>query len=366
MNTDFIEKSNKNEQITHLENPRITNLLVVGDSESSLSLMDNLLSLAEFTRIVQVSNYQDAVILLMQEDFSVVVLDNDTPHINAISFSRVVRLNHPITRIIVVSKENSFDLIKSFINRGSIDAFLPVPIDDYTAYSVIIEQQAKNEISQVLNALIRSPPKFSPAYYLLHDQSLTPKDPTIGFEFLGCVISYESTTRFAMFYDNFITKDEILLSIYISAITLLGEHLFNKNIMLQEVNFGGISIFFHFQDDLQFSFLIGNLTMNNIEKVEEFIKGILDELINPELEFLTNKSVITEQDDVLIAKLLERKILETFDNIIEDHKNSEKLNLIILGVNLIFLLNPWLIIIILNFQIGLMMKKSWLVIYIKT
>ncbi|MHA2251074.1 MAG: hypothetical protein ACXAD7_11985 [Candidatus Kariarchaeaceae archaeon] len=326
----MVGRSQSDPEITYLESPEITNLLVVGESETSMHLMQNLINLAKFVKIVNVTNCQDAATLLLLENYSVVILDNDSKNINATSFSRVVRLNHPITRIIVISQENSKKFIYDLFNKGSIDSFLPIPVDDITAHSVIIEQQAKYQIGSALKQLVKKPPKFSHAYYLLYDQTLMKHDNR-DFEFLGCVISQYSVNRFAFFYDNFLTKDESLLSVYISAITLIGQHLFEQQISMEEINFGGISIFFHFENDLQFSFLVSNLHQYNAKKAEGLINNIISDLLNQAFPIISTHGIIVDYQDELIAEIIDSRVRSNDQDKLKHPQVVDHLNLIVFG-----------------------------------
>ena len=323
-------KSTSPTNITYADTPEISNLLIIGESDTSESLMHILISIANFTRIVHVDNCQDAATLLMLENFKVVILDNDSPEVDAISFSRVVRINHPITRIIMISKEESTDFIYSLFNKGSIDAFLPVPIDTLSAYSLILEQQARHEIADALKNIVKQPPKFTPAYFLLHDNTLVSHESD-DFEFLGCIISNYSVVRFAFFYESFLSKDETLLSVYISAITLLGQQLFERGMLMQEINFGGISIYFHFHEELQFSFLVNNLTKNNQNKVETLISNIINDLISNTFPLISHQNIIADYHDELIAEIIDSKVAEVFKGKLMKKSQLQDLNLIIFG-----------------------------------
>ncbi|MHA2090630.1 MAG: hypothetical protein ACW98K_07205 [Candidatus Kariarchaeaceae archaeon] len=314
-------------QDAEFESLDITNLLVVGDSDSSMSLVRNLINLANLTRVAHVNNCQDAATLLLLEEFSVVILDNDSPQVHAISFSRVVRINHPITRIIVISEDISTEFVYDLFNRGSIDSFLPIPIDDFTAYSVILEQQARHAVSDAVKKIVIKPPKFSPAYYLLYDQSGGAVAQTTDYEFLGVIISSFSVTRFAFFYDTFLSKNESLLSVYISAITLIGQQLFDKGLLLNEVNFGGISVYFYFEEDLQFSFLIGNLNESNSSEVENLISKIIQDLLHQAFPVISSRGIITDYHDELIAELIDSRVKMEVVSPIE-YKRTEYINCI--------------------------------------
>jgi len=153
----------------------ITNLLLVGNSETAFLFSNNLQELANFSLIVHVVKPEDALSLLIEESFNLVVLDHDTEELNTISFSRIVKMNNPISRVIIISQSHTIEFFVEFINLGSVDAYIPIPIDEFSTYSIILEQQAKYEIADTLAQLVKDPPKFSPAYYLLKEPSLLEK-----------------------------------------------------------------------------------------------------------------------------------------------------------------------------------------------
>lgn len=273
-------------------------VLIVGDSDTSYLFSLNLQSIAYFTRVVHVIKARDAISILVQNQFAVVVLDNDAPDVDCFSLTNTIRKNLPLARIVIIAKDYSMELFKKLINEASVDAFIPIPIDDFSATSVIREQHAKYQINSMLTQLItEEPPKFSPSYYLLHDPSLFPRSSG-KTEFLGVVINVSSITQFTLFYEELFQMDEYLIMGYISAISLLGQQLFEEKSPFQEINFGGISVIMQLVDEVQFLFFFKNLTKQNFPVLEQHIKDfkqkILEDHINDfHLTYPLSDEVIT-------------------------------------------------------------------------
>ncbi len=282
-----------------------TNLLLIGNSTTTVELIKNLQELVKSTRIVHVNNFNDAVILLLQWQFSVVILEHDPPDIDAVSVSRIVRLNHSSTRVIVISPFYNQQLFQLFINQGSIDAILTTPLDKAKIISVITEQQARNEINQLMNQLIRIPPIRSPAYFLLQDQTLEIDNPFVVYNFVGLIISHKTNVLFQIFMDELFEKNEMLFAIYISAITVMGEKLFTSKEKMKEINFGGISVILHFTEDIQVSFLFKNITKYNIPKAEKYAEVVVEELTEKIFPIIKDANPISKEEDRFVKNTLE-------------------------------------------------------------
>lgn len=262
----------------------ISNLMIIGDSDSALNFSMSIQNVAEFTRVLHVLSTDFAIKLLLEEEFPLIVLDYDGNDWSIIHFTNLVRRYLPLSRIMVISTEVSVNIIRTLINDASVDAFLPVPIDDYSAYSMILEQQAKYQINSMLNQLVTvDPPKFSQSYYLMHDPKMSSKIKERP-KFQGLVITRSSITRYMQFVDDFFNKDEYLITGYISAISMLGEELFQQDSHFEEINLAGTSIILHFYEDIQFLFFFSHLSKHNFQQLEHdmnsIINGITEEYYN--------------------------------------------------------------------------------------
>jgi PleD family two-component response regulator len=284
--------------------PDISKLLIIGSSDSSFSLSQNLQNLANFTRVTHIDNAERAISVLLEDEFGVIVIDHDSSDFETVNLSRTVRQNNFLARIIIISKSYSEELLYELINKGDVDAFLPIPIDDISAYSLILEQQAKHEIGLMLNQLVLRPAKFSPTYSLLHDGSTAHADHEV-LQFIGCVVTNESVMRFSYFNENFMNIDEYLFSGYISAIMLLGERLLSNNELLEEINFGGISIFVHNERQLQFLLFFKHLSKSNHRVAETMVKNIVNNIIENSYDLLIDYMPLSNDAYEYIKNIIE-------------------------------------------------------------
>ncbi|MHA2090906.1 MAG: hypothetical protein ACW98K_08610 [Candidatus Kariarchaeaceae archaeon] len=296
------------------ETPQQTdfNLLIIGKSQYSVSFVEVIQKQLTMDQIIHVADHDSAVDEMLAIRFAIVIIDNQGKDIDPVYVSRLVRINNPLSRVIVISEEDTIEFIVSLINQGSVDSLIPLPIDDFTACSMVLEQQAKHEINFMLNEIIANPPKFSPAYYLRSDPTLLPDDHEQSVEILGCVISYQSVTRYSRFFKDVLVNDEFLLSGYISAMTTLGRQLFQQGRSIREINFGGISVFFHEEEDLHFSFFMQNLSKLTYEDTEQ----IVNELVM-DIQFLCGSEL---SDNISMEEGTSAKI----DKIVDDKLNQPK------------------------------------------
>ncbi|MCE7734836.1 MAG: hypothetical protein GPJ54_08175 [Candidatus Heimdallarchaeota archaeon] len=274
--------------------PEVSNVLIVGDSDTSLLLSYNLQNIARFSRIIHIRNPNDALTMLIMDQFSVAIIDLDTNQLDIINLSRIIKIKQPLCRIISITQTPTKHLIFDLINNGFIDSYMKLPIDDFAAQSLVLEQQARYEINQTLEQFIINPPKFSPAYYLKADPSYT-QDADIQFQLVGLVVSYESLTRYVYFRRDFITTDEILLSGYLSAITMLGNTIFSQS-TIDSIDFGGVSAVFITYGKLHYAFFLENLSKNNYSQAEQFLEELTREIDFDFAEILISGEALELED----------------------------------------------------------------------
>lgn len=256
--------------------PEVSNVLIVGDSDTSLLLSYNLQNVARFSRIIHVRKPSDAITILIMDLFSVAIIDHDTNRLDTINLSRIIKIKQPLCRIISITQIPTKPLLFDLINNGFIDSYMKLPIDDFMAQRIILEQQARYEINQTLQQFIINPPKFSPAYYLKADPSYSSVSD-IQFELVGLVVSYETLTRYVYFRRDYLNTDEILLSGYLSAITMLGNTLFSQS-TIDSIDFGGVSAVFITHEKLHYAFFLENLSKNNFNQAEQFLEELTREI----------------------------------------------------------------------------------------
>ncbi|MCY3413356.1 MAG: hypothetical protein INQ03_17080 [Candidatus Heimdallarchaeota archaeon] len=247
----------------------------MGTSETAISFIETLLDSIDFSHLLQVVRMDDAVMLLLEHKFSIVILDADCEHVNVISFSRAIRINHPASRVIVLSKSDSIEFLISLVNFGSVNSFIQPDAEVYDIYKVILEQHARFTIINMLTELISNPPRFTPAYFMLYDPKLMDPNLKDDFSFIGCIFSYDDKVRFSYFDDSLFDGDPTLLSLYLSAIPILGERLLSEKVLIDEINFEGISILYNFDEGLQHAILLRNLNNLNIRKAENFVRQFI-------------------------------------------------------------------------------------------
>ncbi len=268
------------------------NILIIGSRGKYNTIKKVLSNSLENYNIFQKETLDEAIVLLLQELFAIVIIDNDREDISAISVSRVVRINHPLARVVVISKKRGSRLIANIINHGSVDAFLSYPLKEDYVSNLFAEQLAKHEIAKMLSSFVSQPPKLSKASYLLLDPTLSFGDETKPVKFVGIMIIWKSVPRFTKFYEEVLAKDEILFAGYLSGIAMLGRELISSKDPLKEINFGGISVILRFHDDLQISIFVRNLTRHNFENAEIKITEIIDELIRDNIDEISQFDLI--------------------------------------------------------------------------
>ena len=314
---DFINDGHQR-VISERNPPEVNNLLIIGSSSTSISFSENIQNIGRFNNINHVRNAQDALTALLREEYAVVIIDNDSEDMNTVTLSRIVKVNQPLSRVIVISQYTTKKLLVTLINLGSIDSYMQIPIEDFTAHSLVLEQQARYEINRTLNQFILHPPKFSPAYYLISDPDIA-KQQNDEFDLVGCVVSFETVTRYVYFRRDYLTTDEVLLSGYMSAITMLGQTLFSKS-TIDSIDFGGVAAIFKTRGKLHYAFFLENLLKNDYHKAERFLDTLASEL-TMQYGNILETGMVEPSDSRIINSLIESKIQE-----ISEVKRSSRMN----------------------------------------
>lgn len=283
------------------------NLLFVGKNQTYNKFVKALNNTVNFN-VIHVSNIDDSIGLLLVDIFGIVIIDSDDENIDAVTVSRVVRINHPLARIVAVSKRRGSALIAKIINYGSVNAFLTLPFDSDDIQNLISEQYAKHEISKTLTKFVNQPPKLSKASYLLLDPSLS-FDEQKPAKFVGLMIAYNTVPRFDIFFEDLLKKDHLLFAGYLSGVAMLGRELFTNKEPLKEINFGGVSVIFRFHDDIQISIFVRNITSYNVKLVEEVISEIIDEMLNKQRNEIESVDIMSKEahnDIIRISQKFEK------------------------------------------------------------
>ncbi len=255
--------------------------------------------------IVFSNDTDSAINELLQHVFALVFIENDLLEFNAVTVSRIVRVNHPLARILILSKSKKSSFISDIINNGSADGFVYLPLKHAMLYNTITEQLARHDINRSIITYVKNPPKLSKQSYLLLDPSLSFGDEEQEAKFVGAMIAYESVPRYSHFFEQLLNRDEILFSGYISGISMLGQQLFKDKEPLKEINFGGISVVLKFIDSFQFLIFVRNLTVYNAERTEIIINNVVDSILNKFGKELTNPGFGGMRLSPQITKLLE-------------------------------------------------------------
>lgn len=255
--------------------------------------------------IIFSNDIDSAINKLLQNVFALVFIENDLLEFNAVTVSRIVRVNHPLARILILSKSKKSSFISDIINNGSADGFVYLPLDNGTLYNTITEQLARHDINRSIITYVKNPPKLSKQSYLLLDPSLSFGDEKQEAKFVGFMIAYESVPRYSHFFEQLLNRDEILFSGYISGISILGQELFKDKEPLKEINFGGISVVLKFIDSFQFLIFVRNLTVYNAQRTEIIINEVVNTILNSFGKDLTNPGFGGMRKGPLITELLE-------------------------------------------------------------
>jgi DNA-binding NarL/FixJ family response regulator len=273
-NTNFIDKG------LHDLSSESNSIMIIGESENTILLTSSIQSIGEFVRVIHVGKSEHAVQLLVEQKIPVIIIDYDANDNDGVEFSTVIRRLVPLSRIIMISRVYSKQILKDLINHGNVDVFLPLPLDDFSMYATILEQQAKFEINSMINQLVTiKPPKFSSSYFLLHDPKIAPKTNT-NPKFLGMVITYMSIPKYMRFFEQFLNSDEYLVSGYLSAVSIMGSELFQEDKNFEEINLAGISIILHALDEIQFLFFYNNLNKYNFKPLEYKLNTTVSNIYN--------------------------------------------------------------------------------------
>ncbi|MCY3411704.1 MAG: hypothetical protein INQ03_08745 [Candidatus Heimdallarchaeota archaeon] len=285
-----------------------SNILYIGTEEYYSSVERKLKNFTGIKLQFQ-DNVEDAIQSLLQEVFAIVFIENYPEKYDSVTVSRVVRVNHPLARIVILSQLKNSNYVGSIINRGSVDGFIHLKSCTRKRLSdAVTEHLAKHEINKMIVRYISDPPKLSGASYLLLDPSLS-FDVDTPVKYVGLMITHNSVPRFSEFFEELLAKDEVLFSGYLSGISMLGSSLFDSNEPMKEINFGGISVVMRFIEQYQFFIFVRNLTNQNVGDAEALITKVINEILSSiDTELRASQTL----KDVALQKM--NKILKQFED----------------------------------------------------
>ncbi len=278
-------------------------------------------------------NIDQAINMLLLNQYKLIIIEDGMQEYNPVAFSRIIKINNPISKVIMIISLRSSKLIADMVNKGNVDALISFPISKNSFYNILVEQNARYEIDSAILEHIQKPPKLSKASYLLLDPTLSFGDEKIKPQFIGYMIAYNSVPRYSHFFEPILQKDDILFSGYLSGIIYLGIELFENKEPIKQINFGGVSVVLRFHNNLQIAYFVKNLSSENVEYTEEIINLVTETLLSECLECLSAQYMLT-QDDISklnkITSIFEKKNEEVI-KIIKEPINYVKNKVIILG-----------------------------------
>lgn len=291
----------------YVQSTDTTNILFIGSVDSFKSLSKKLKSY-DGVLLLNRERVEDAIQLLLRNVFAIVIIEDQIKAYDTITASRVVRVNHPLARVIIISRQKNTAFISNLINNGSVDGYLHLKkTTKKRLHQIVTEHLAKHEINKMIVKYISDPPKLSKASYLLLDPTLPFGMEDEPVKHVGLMITHNSVPRYSIFYEDLLTKDEILFSGYLSGISIIGKQLLSSKEPIKEINFGGISVVMRFVDDFQFSFFVRNLSSNNVKKAEKLITEIIEEILsNVRNDLMTHHAIRGAQltkIDGIVSKL---------------------------------------------------------------
>ncbi len=283
----------------------ITNALYIGEYENYNKLLD--MNTGSELSILYLDDQDSMGINLLNNSYAVVFIEDDDNDI--IQLSNTIHLSQPLCRIVLVTSNKDVVEFTKIKNYGVIHAIITTPFEEGMVQKTLFEQEARYTIAKSVTQFVKEPPKLSKASFLLLDPTL-PIDENLPLNFVGVMITASTVPQYSIFFEEALAQDEFLFAGYLSSITALGDDLFNNKETLKEINFGGISVIFRFYENLQFSFLVRNLTQKNVEIAEKFISDIVN-------------SILALHEEELVNIRVDNQTVESINQIM---RNIEKLN----------------------------------------
>ncbi len=291
----------------------------VADHELSILVVDNEQEIcnaiqrlfAQHYTVVTSTSVQVAHEYLMNNEFGLVIIDYDlNGDMDGIRFAEYVKVLSPLSYTIMLTGHNDFNLVKRALNEGNIDKFLIKPFvtdelmtlveDSLAHYSskreifTMLESQQDSEMAQDLLAQV------------LNESSSSGKGK---MELRAVIISRNSIPV----YSKFINKEDLksftdtIFSGFMTAIHMVGQEIFTEDSSVDLIKFDNYSIFFHFYQRYQFSFIMSNTRSSSKEVFEDLRPFILQIIarLDQDPKFFNAKSNYFKEVDALLESLLQ-------------------------------------------------------------
>lgn len=117
-------------------------MLLVDDSEDDIELLRRVLSIGGY-RIVTANGAEAAFESLARYDFEIVISDQQMPGMNGVDFLSRVRTLNPNGMRIMMSVQDSFDIVRGALNQAGIHKYLCKDLDPATMLAKVGEAYRK-------------------------------------------------------------------------------------------------------------------------------------------------------------------------------------------------------------------------------
>ncbi|OLS27253.1 MAG: Transcriptional regulatory protein SrrA [Candidatus Heimdallarchaeota archaeon LC_2] len=274
-------------------------------------------------KIIEATSIEEANIAIQDADLdiSIALIDfNLKEKMDGIEYARMLKKNHVLTQIIIISGISSYDLAIKALNSGVINALINKPFD-FEQITLVVDEHMEiwNKNKQILLEQIDEYSRFG----ILNEELLKSTNLSVPdlirliknrshgkFDLLGFGVTKGEKILLKYFIDKTIqSKYTPMFAKFIQTLSILNLDLFveAESHRLEELTMEDVSILFRSVNMINYSFFIRGEPTNRLE----FSEGV--DRITSELSFHTRnfeKSMTRELKEKMIAHFTEFK--ETF------------------------------------------------------
>ncbi|MDH5403006.1 MAG: hypothetical protein OEY49_10990 [Candidatus Heimdallarchaeota archaeon] len=291
--------------------PGLSLILIVGKSQTADEFSNKIRNIDKFESVYQVNDIKNAVGLMENVSFSIIVIDADDDF-DPVGLSRLIHVHNSNSRIVLISQRIETKLVFDLKNRGIIHGFLLLPCNDILAHAVLAQQQALFHINHTLRKIL---PENSETINLTKLSINEEKQYELlkRVKFIGVAIQYATVSKFNLFFDTNLKIDPVLLTSYFSAISLFGEKILSEKDQFYSFEFHNLTIFLRNEGEIQFVYFLKYTGDQSFSQLNQKMNNLTNEIMKDFKHKFNSRHSITIEEEKRLTDLITNSL-----NVVED------------------------------------------------
>ncbi len=238
-------------------------------------------------------------------DPTMIILDFNNKSFEHTEISHLLRIKFPYARIVLYTEEPlEISEVQRIKNYGSFHFIIDSDLVGPDLAIKIKKISADHQIVRIMGETLKNPHPFSPAYGIMQ------MNENKSLEYLGYIISVYSIVKLAKLRDENLSKHDILLGAYLSAIS---EKMIYSGVQSDEpwvLNLGDLELFVHEYNDILLVLMYRYLRDVDRIHIIDKIKKLMDRIYRTMGDKLLYDSYVLPSDGEAVDQEIKNLNLE--------------------------------------------------------